>query len=131
MYRPISPHILIYKPQINSILSVFHRITASILSIFILNIFIIIKLQAIIYNYYPLYTWTCLLHNHYIWFFLAFLIVILLSFFYHISNGIRHLIWDFSKNHHLYLTKNDSTSYFVLLNTIIFFIFFLFMLSFF
>lgn len=64
MYRPLSPHILIYKPQLNSILSVFHRITGSILTISILVFFIITLIVGHFANYYPVYVLLHALHNN-------------------------------------------------------------------
>ena len=128
MYRPLSPHILIYKPQLNSILSVFHRITGSILTISILVFFIITLIVGHFANYYPVYVLLHALHNNLSWFFIAILILILLSFFYHISNGIRHIIWDFSTQHFLSKSQIKISAYIVLffaLTSTSFFIFFL------
>jgi hypothetical protein len=54
MYRPLSPHILIYKPQLSSIFSVFHRATGVVLS---LGVFFLIFLCDILNNItlYPIY----------------------------------------------------------------------------
>lgn len=86
--RPTSPHLTIYRFQISSVLSIFHRITGAFLFttlsictwIFILYVFGIIDLN------YISDICTCLIKC------VAYLIGC--AFFYHISTGIRHLIWD-------------------------------------
>jgi len=95
--RPLSPHIQIYKPQVTSITSIMHRIT---------GIFSFIGLIAmcwfIVYNvYFASYSggkpcdciWLKLLHivKHVI------IAGFLFSLYYHICNGIRHLVWDCGK----------------------------------
>lgn len=86
--RPTSPHLTIYRPQISSVLSIFHRITGATLFctlsivtwMFILHVFGIMDLG------YMSNICTCLLR--------ASAYCIIFTFFYHISTGIRHLIWD-------------------------------------
>ena len=47
--RPLSPHLQIYKPQLTSVLSISHRITGVILSIFSILIPIFLLLDRKIY----------------------------------------------------------------------------------
>ena len=87
--RPLSPHLTIYRPQINSIMSILHRITGAGLVLAFLMI---------------------------VWWFVAaasgadafasadgvltsilgglILIGSVFALWYHACNGIRHLIWD-------------------------------------
>jgi len=87
---PISPHLQIYKPQINSILSITHRVTG-----FCLNLILVL-----------LSLWTlsiALGEDYYIFFIQVYDMLItklvisigLFGFFYHALNGIRHIFWDF------------------------------------
>jgi len=87
--RPLSPHLQIYRPQITSVLSILHRITGVSLALGV-----------------PLFAWWlaalatgpdayALARG----FFaspigLAMLLGWSFAFFYHLSNGIRHLAWD-------------------------------------
>ena len=87
--RPISPHLQVYKPQITSVLSIFHRITGVAMT------FGLILLVAWIF--------TLSLGEEYFQYFLMFIkswfgLLILFGFTfalnYHLCNGIRHLFWD-------------------------------------
>ncbi|MBX9621403.1 MAG: succinate dehydrogenase, cytochrome b556 subunit [Alphaproteobacteria bacterium] len=87
--RPLSPHLQIYKPQITSVLSILHRGTGIVLfGGSILWCFWFVSLTAGIDSYYQLQE-----------FLLSPLGLLILlgwsfSFFYHLCNGIRHLLWD-------------------------------------
>lgn len=87
--RPLSPHLQIYRPQWTSVLSILHRITGVILSVGAL---------ALVWGLLALaggeQTWQ------------GFVGVLgsvpgrvlgslfLIALFYHLLNGIRHLVWD-------------------------------------
>lgn len=87
--RPTSPHLGIYRPQISSVLSIFHRISGVVLFgslsiltwIFILHVFGIVDLDFILSK-----SCICMMK----------IIACCVSFFifYHASTGLRHLIWD-------------------------------------
>jgi len=97
--RPLSPHLSVYKIEYSSILSIYHRITGVILTLSLLGLGLIYKVQtykievlaAIVakVNYiqldYPLVI------SGGVWF-VIFSLVFMLA--YHTSNGIRHLVWD-------------------------------------
>jgi succinate dehydrogenase / fumarate reductase cytochrome b subunit len=87
--RPLSPHLQIYRPQITSVLSILHRISGVILS-FGLVVLVYWLASAAAgpaayssavamlgsgFGKFLLFGWT-------------------LAFFYHLLNGIRHLVWD-------------------------------------
>jgi succinate dehydrogenase / fumarate reductase cytochrome b subunit len=87
--RPLSPHLQIYKPQLTSILSITHRFTGVILSMF--SILIAFSLLFISFgsDYYQLFL---LILDHII--IKIILFGTLFSLAFHLSNGVRHLFWD-------------------------------------
>ncbi len=88
--RPISPHLQIYKPQLTSVLSITHRGTGIFLclGILLLTIWLVcLALGEESYNIFYKYTTS--------WYGKLFLISFIFSLFYHLTNGIRHLFWDF------------------------------------
>ena len=94
MYRPLSPHSLIYKPQFCSVLSVFQRITGAISSLgssFVLSSFKFITYHI---SFYPLYLISFYFNTYFSWVIVSIFVVPPFSFFYHLFNGIRHLLWD-------------------------------------
>ena len=97
--RPTSPHLQIYKPQLTSVLSISHRITGVILSLFSILIpssLIIIFLGQDYFN---------ILINIMMNPLIKFLLLgVLFSTIYHLLNGIRHLFWDYG----LGLSLKDS-----------------------
>jgi len=87
---PLSPHLQVYRPQLTSVLSISHRATGVILSVagtaIILYWLIAIALGADTYSEAKeilgslpakivLFGWTG-------------------AFYYHLLNGVRHLLWD-------------------------------------
>lgn len=87
--RPLSPHLQIYKPQITSVMSISHRISGVALAVgtLLLTYWLVAAAigpsafataQAVIgspIGYLALFGWT-------------------VALFYHLCNGIRHLLWD-------------------------------------
>lgn len=87
--RPISPHLQIYQPQLTSVLSIAHRGTGVALcaGLFLLAYWLVAlalgpsayaEAQAAIgspLGRFALFLWT-------------------FCFFYHMCNGVRHLVWD-------------------------------------
>jgi succinate dehydrogenase / fumarate reductase cytochrome b subunit len=121
MYRPLSPHILIYKPQFSSVFSVFHRATGVVLS---LAVFLLMVLADIVNNitFYPVYLFSCYINTYLSWLVIGAFIIVIFSFFYHISNGIRHLLWDFADQGEAILNKNQvNTSAMAVLGSSVFF----------
>ncbi len=87
--RPLSPHIMIYKPQLNSVLSIMHRITGSAMSISALLIvgwFLSAATSAGAFQVFD-----DLLTS-----IVGGLILILSAWglWFHFCNGVRHLFWD-------------------------------------
>ena len=87
--RPLSPHLQIYKPQITSILSIFHRLTGISLSIgsFIIVAWIVSLSMGVESYFY----FMSIVDN---WFIQTIIFGFAFALFYHFSNGIRHLFWD-------------------------------------
>jgi succinate dehydrogenase / fumarate reductase cytochrome b subunit len=96
MYRPVSPHLTIYSAQTSSVFSVFHRATASVLSLSIFFLFFLTEFCISNINFYSVYLVSFLFNTSLAWLVMGALLVVIFSFFYHLSNGIRHLIWDFT-----------------------------------
>ena len=87
--RPISPHLQVYKPQITSVLSIFHRITgvALTLGITLLVCWILtLSLGEKYFEYFSIFIKS--------WFGLLILFGFTFALNYHLCNGIRHLFWD-------------------------------------
>ena len=86
---PLSPHLQIYRPQLTSVLSITHRATGMLLA-----------LAALVLCYWVL----CVLAGPESYQRLmgvlqsapgrTILVLVLLSFYYHLCNGVRHLFWD-------------------------------------
>jgi len=87
--RPLSPHLDIYRPQITSVLSILHRVTGTAMAISALLIVWWLLAGA---TSADSYAWI----NGMLTSILGKIVLILsaLGFWYHFSNGIRHLLWD-------------------------------------
>ena len=87
--RPVSPHIQIYRWQITMWLSSLHRITGGLLSLgaIVLAIWLIaIASGPAAYASVQQYVGSA-------WF-KVLLVAWTFCFFFHLSNGVRHLVWD-------------------------------------
>jgi len=88
--RPISPHLMIYRPQLTSMMSITHRLSG--ISLAMGSVFLVWWLVALAYggDYYNMGQGVA---QHILG------RLVLLGFFvtvsYHLANGIRHLFWDF------------------------------------
>lgn len=89
MKRPLSPHLQIYKPQLTSVLSITHRMTGVLLSIGVLILTVWLIGLAIGEQAYVV-----LQQHFHAWYGKLLLIGFVFSLYYHLANGIRHLIWD-------------------------------------
>jgi succinate dehydrogenase / fumarate reductase cytochrome b subunit len=108
--RPLSPHLTIYKPQITSILSITHRITgfALFVSLLAFSWWVIANVFGCSKCINPLIssTWGSLV-----------LIGINAVIYYHLLNGIRHLLWDTGRAYSIPAVYR--TGYLVIAGTII------------
>lgn len=92
--RPLSPHLTIYTPQLTSTLSIFHRISGAFLASTLLLTILCLKVCELSMNVFVCY-WCVLCITTYLnWFVFALTNLALLALCYHMSNGIRHFLWD-------------------------------------
>lgn len=87
--RPLSPHLLIYRPQVTSVLSILHRIFGVVLAIGAL--LFTYWLTAGAYGPEAYGRAQAFLGS---WFGRLVLFGFTFTMFYHLCNGIRHLAWD-------------------------------------
>jgi succinate dehydrogenase / fumarate reductase, cytochrome b subunit len=87
--RPLSPHLQVYKPQLSSVTSIFHRGTGIALGVgtLLLTAWLVCAATgdgafSVIQSLFA--TWIGILV----------LIGFTVALFYHFCNGIRHLLWD-------------------------------------
>ena len=92
--RPLSPHLTVYKPQLTSSLSIFHRITGGVLALSVCLLIFIGKIFTFNVEVYSLFNLAHHINTVSSWIILSGLFLLLLSLCYHTFNGIRHLIWD-------------------------------------
>jgi len=94
--RPLSPHLQVYRPQLTSVMSILHRISGVALTAgtLLLTWWLVAAVegpeafevvQAIIGS----------------WFGRVVLLGFTLALFYHLCNGIRHLIWDLGSGYEI------------------------------
>jgi succinate dehydrogenase / fumarate reductase cytochrome b subunit len=87
--RPLSPHLQIYDPQITSVLSILHRATGVVLTLG--AALLVYWLSAAAYGPDAFARAQSFMGS---WCGQLILLGVSFSFFYHLANGIRHLIWD-------------------------------------
>ncbi len=88
--RPLSPHIQVYRPQITSVLSILHRMTGVFLTLG--TLLLTWWLVSGAYGADAFATCQAFLGS---WLGHLLLWGFTFSLFYHLGNGIRHLLWDF------------------------------------
>ena len=87
--RPLSPHLSVYRWPITMTLSILHRATGVSLSIGLIAL--VVWLEAIALgasSYAVLGSWMSTIVGQLL------LLGWCFSFFFHLSNGVRHLFWD-------------------------------------
>lgn len=87
--RPLSPHLQIYRPQINSMTSITHRFTGIAL---VIGSFVFLGWLIALINGPESYAMASAIFTHPVGIFC--LIGWSWCFYYQTINGIRHLIWD-------------------------------------
>ena len=87
--RPLSPHLTIYRPQLNSITSIFVRITGNGLMVGAIAVVWWLMAAASGGAYYNVIDWliTSVLGD-------IVMALSVLALWYHALGGVRHLIWD-------------------------------------
>ena len=87
--RPLSPHLQVYKPQVTSVLSIFHRMTGVALSaglVLLVGWIFSLSLGENIFKYYAYFLGS--------WLGLLIMFSFTFALNYHFCNGVRHLFWD-------------------------------------
>ena len=92
--RPLSPHLFVYSFQLTSFLSICHRISGSLLVLFISLIMILENLDNISSEFFIFYNSLYLFDIYFYWFLLSLFYFISGCLSFHMLNGIRHLMWD-------------------------------------
>ncbi len=87
--RPLSPHLQVYRWQITMAMSILHRLTGVGLAVGALVL--TYWLNAAAYGYDAFATAQSILGS---WIGILLLIGWTFALFYHLCNGIRHLVWD-------------------------------------
>jgi succinate dehydrogenase / fumarate reductase, cytochrome b subunit len=87
--RPLSPHLQIYRPQITSALSIFHRFTGIALSVGTLLLVWWLVAAATSDAAFAAAQWFTSS-----WLGILLLLGWTAALYYHLCNGIRHLAWD-------------------------------------
>ncbi len=87
--RPLSPHLQVYRPQWTSVLSILHRISGVLLSVG--TLLMVIWLVSLAQGEQAYQSMIGIMSSPLV---LAALIGWTLALFYHLLNGIRHLLWD-------------------------------------
>lgn len=87
--RPLSPHLQIYKPQLTSALSIFHRIAGGAITVGSLLLVWWLVAAAngpVAYGHFTDFAQS--------FFGLLLLLGFSAALYYHLCAGIRHLVWD-------------------------------------
>ena len=89
MERPLSPHLQVYKLPMTALMSISHRITGVILAGGLLLLMAFLVAAAAGQDYFNIIMAYARM-DYGAWFFIAWAFAV----YYHLCNGIRHLIWD-------------------------------------
>lgn len=87
--RPLSPHLGIYRPQISTVLSILNRATG--LALYAGSLLMVLWLWSAAYApefYATLHQWLATIIGKLL------LLGWTAAFYFHLVNGIRHLVWD-------------------------------------
>ncbi len=87
--RPLSPDLQIYRPQLTSVLSISHRVTGIAMSV--CSVLLVAWLIAAASGPQAYSAVQELMRS---WIGLSLLLGGTFSLFFHLCNGIRHLVWD-------------------------------------
>ncbi len=101
--RPMSPHLQIYDLPLTAKLSILHRATGAILFI---GLILMVWVLAVAAN--GAESWESMHEFLSSWFGKGILFGFTFSLYYHLSNGIRHLLWDIDTGLTLESTKKSN-----------------------
>ena len=105
--RPLSPHLQIYRPQLTSILSISHRAAGVALAVG--TLLLVYWLAATASGPAAYADAQAFIRS---WFGMLILFGWSVALFYHLANGIRHLVWD--TGHGLDLKSANASAVLVL-----------------
>ncbi|WP_295935518.1 succinate dehydrogenase, cytochrome b556 subunit [uncultured Xanthomonas sp.] len=88
--RPLSPHLQVYRWQIQMVTSILHRATGIVLSVGAL----VIAAALLVLMLGPA-SWNCFRGMAGAWYGQVFLFAWSWAFAYHLCNGLRHIVQDF------------------------------------
>ena len=94
--RPLSPHLQVYRWQIQMVTSILHRATGVVLAFGALLI-----AAALLALMLGPEAWQCVTGLAGSWFGLAFLFAWSWAFAYHLCDGIRHIVQDFGHGYRI------------------------------
>ncbi len=101
--RPSSPHLGIYRVQLTSGLSILHRLTG--LALFVMSLLGALWFYGLAFDADLA---KCVMAWSYDPIMLGFFGFALFAFFYHLANGIRHLMWDWGLGFELKTTYRSG-----------------------
>ena len=110
--RPLSPHLTIYRWPISMVLSILHRMTGVAMSVGLFMF--VLWLEAIAFDAISYDRLKSVLDS-----FVgqALLLGWSFSFFFHLANGIRHLVWDTGRMFEKH--QADRSAWFVLVAAVV------------
>lgn len=111
--RPLTPHLTIYSSQLTSVYSIWHRITGLVTIFSLLTYLIFLKVSSCFINS-PILKISLWAQN-------VFFLVLIIFFYYHMLNGIRHINWDLGFI--LPIKKVSSSAIFISLTLLFYFVF--------
>lgn len=110
--RPLSPHLTVYRPQITSVLSIFHRATGVAMAGSMALIVWWLLAAATGSEYFDFVDGLLTSIVGYL-----ILIASAFAFFYHFCNGLRHMWWDIGNGFEL--DKVTQSGYAVLVGAVV------------
>ena len=95
--RPLSPHLTIYKAQLTSSLSIFHRISGVSLGLSFIFYIFYYSFTSYYLIFYPFYILSLFLLSNklFLWLIIIVFSLLMIALHYHATNGLRHIAWDF------------------------------------
>ncbi len=87
--RPLSPHLQVYRPQLTSVLSILHRLTGIALAA---GLLLLVCWLLAVASGPAFYDAVQAFNAH--WFGRTLLFGWSFALFFHLCNGIRHMVWD-------------------------------------
>ena len=106
--RPLSPHLQIYKPQMTSFTSILHRLTG-------IYLFLGVLILSWFFIYYQ-YQTDLVFGSKYkqcsstIWVYITYFFSFswIFALYYHLCNGVRHLMWDIGKGYDIKIAYRNA-----------------------